>query len=717
MRQAPASWNVGESVAMLEDRTRRLQDAINGDMHDCALGPATVERIRLAVRAGVELDAIEDSPPLPHSLRNDIQLLGRIAYSLRSSTNLSAFRDAFSRYYDGSERAVPILELAEADHPLGAVIHAEDDTERFLTLNTFVGGIASDCLREQRTEHNLSEVQIKTLLGPTSQKRDMTSFEVAFRVMTRSFEDAAKRDFTLVSRPYSSRIGAASVGRWNDVLSSGMAPATPQDDVLLAEVVYQPLNRRYAAILPRRPTAPYQIVVGAGMRVADREQIRLEDIAVRVVGERVVLWSMVHQKRIRVVELSMFNSSKFAPYVARLILALASDGIETVDGCKWPGLANMDFIPRLTIGRVVVHVATWRIDFARLVPLTTETLRVLRNSLRLPQYVFVSSNLQDAMFVDLASALAPQLIAELRRGSNGADRVTLSEAVPAKDPLRDLHRPFDEYFASCLVSAPVPKAVPAIPSMRGEYDRPVRMPWMYAQLFGRRTAQRRLLVDFVTPFIQNLNADGMIERWFYVLFREPADHVRLRILPTEGRRTEVVARGETFVEALYASQNISTYAFRPYDPEIERYGGVEAMPFAERLFQASSEVALLAFGAGAPSPEGAAATFLSLCAQLPREVLQWQVATWELAQLKVRWQIDLNTFAAKLQLSNDGTVSLTQLCNIVGARSPAFGRLLRSCFHMHCNRFGLSVSREQEAAALLRLALGSGDRKFRTTST
>lgn len=125
------------------------------------------------------------------------------------------------------------------------------------------------------------------------------------------------------------------------------------------------------------------------------------------------------------------------------------------------------------------------------------------------------------------------------------------------------------------------------------------MEWMSAHLYFEGdpfdTTCDRILLSFVQPVVTKLRTDGLVQRAFFVRFRDPypdpRSHVRLRLLTdvTEASKvTDLIERQWNTGGRLKARGMLR---WTPYERETQRYGGIEAMPAIEHLFEASSTLA------------------------------------------------------------------------------------------------------------------------------
>ncbi|MGL5866321.1 MAG: thiopeptide-type bacteriocin biosynthesis protein [Dermatophilaceae bacterium] len=146
--------------------------------------------------------------------------------------------------------------------------------------------------------------------------------------------------------------------------------------------------------------------------------------------------------------------------------------------------------------------------------------------------------------------------------------------------------------------------------------------WRSWHLFvhGDRARTDRVLLEIVHPLVRDLQAAGTLAGWFFVRYWHGGPHLRLRLRGlAAGHAAEVDRRLRDGLDTLtpvesadrasfysgfdVASDPVPTvdlgwYADRElvgaaYHPEVDRYGGPGALAAAERLFETSSEVAVV----------------------------------------------------------------------------------------------------------------------------
>src|SRR5262249_22829447 len=144
--------------------------------------------------------------------------------------------------------------------------------------------------------------------------------------------------------------------------------------------------------------------------------------------------------------------------------------------------------------------------------------------------------------------------------------------------------------AAPRAAVPAPMAVPAsfprsfVPGSE----------WLFAKLYTGTAGADDVLREVVRPVVAAALARGDADGWFFLRYRDPAWHVRLRLHgPPEALLGRVLPALEEasrpLREAAGGSPRIARIALDTYEREVERYGGPEGVLLAEQIFMADSE--------------------------------------------------------------------------------------------------------------------------------
>lgn len=116
--------------------------------------------------------------------------------------------------------------------------------------------------------------------------------------------------------------------------------------------------------------------------------------------------------------------------------------------------------------------------------------------------------------------------------------------------------------------------------------------WLYYKIYcGARTADR-IILEFVKPMALELFARGLIDKWFFIRYQDPEEHLRIRFLMKSNEYVSQImhvfnesTRG--YVEASI----IHKVQLDTYQREIERYGQI-TMEVSESFFHEESQAVI-----------------------------------------------------------------------------------------------------------------------------
>jgi thiopeptide-type bacteriocin biosynthesis protein len=509
---------------------------------------------------------------------------------------------------------------------------------------------------------------------------------------------------------------------------------------IVAELGYIPASARVANVAIRAREAEFELPVNIATSLPEDRVVRPRDIVVGVRENRLYLRSLRHDRELLVVQHSMLNPL-LAPNLCRFLLEVSATEFYAAGPFDWAEYdESLPFLPRLVRGDVVLRRARWM--------LRTEDIAADENALRklgdaefrvavedwrrrwsVPSQVYLTFGDNYILLdLDAAPSLA-DLRDELTKSQGGV--VRMEEVLPALEAgqVRDAsgHAYAAEYVIPVVLEGseaqaaakrrevlpPRSAVTAATPEDR---IRPVGSDWLFISLYGEPDSHDFLLVDEVRSFAQDLEPLTEGGHPFFLRYGDPAPHLRLRFPASDPRRrAELAARVIAWADRLLAEERIVDFTLSTYRREIERYGGVQCIEDAERLFQLDSAVCVqllghLASGASElPRPVFVALSLDRLVRSLLPTVdevravarsvgggtdggelyREWSRQIWQadtvdgverklLAELEAVWREPGGAFAHKLG-------------HLEAARQLTAGRhdIVRSLMHMHCNRMGL----------------------------
>jgi class I lanthipeptide synthase len=316
-----------------------------------------------------------------------------------------------------------------------------------------------------------------------------------------------------------------------------------------------------------------ELVCLGGSGAPPERRLSLDDLLVAVEDGRVVLRSRRLGRRVVPRLTCAHNVEWRGMSVYRFLCALQTQGPPRALGF-WGPLEAAPFLPRVRHGRVVLARARWRLEAAAL-----DDLDRWRHEHGVPRFVALV-DFGGQQPVDLDNALAVDSLAQAVRSRGAVDVV---ELFPPADELC-VTGPEGSFAHELVVpfvrTAPAPSRPAARQLVRVDPARARFAPgseWLYVRLYTGETVADAVLTTHVSALV------GGAERWFFLRYRDPDFHLRVR-LGGEPAALRSVALPE---DELVWRVEVGTY-----QRELDRYGGPEAIDAVEDVFHADSDAVL-----------------------------------------------------------------------------------------------------------------------------
>jgi thiopeptide-type bacteriocin biosynthesis protein len=129
--------------------------------------------------------------------------------------------------------------------------------------------------------------------------------------------------------------------------------------------------------------------------------------------------------------------------------------------------------------------------------------------------------------------------------------------------------------------------------------------WLYARVYTGETIADGVLTGGIAQLLADVREGGLVDRWFFLRYRDPEFHLRIRFHgdpQTLGERVRpaVEAAGERLMDDGLAWR----IELGTYQREAERYGGPLAIEPVEELFHADSDAVIGVLPLLEPGTEG-----------------------------------------------------------------------------------------------------------------
>lgn len=398
--------------------------------------------------------------------------------------------------------------------------------------------------------------------------------------------------------------GAELLGRFchgDDVLHQSVrahlrAEEAHAPGVVFAEIIHLP-EGRVGNVLARPVLRDYELVLlGRSGAPADR-QISVDELTVRLDGDRVVLYSPRLGKEVRPRLSTAHNPAWRGFGVYRFLAALQSDGVASSLMWDWGAVSSAPALPRVTAGPLVLSRARWRLSAAEVSTVTgldpVAAWAALTKDRGLPTEVLIADG-DNRLYIDTTSEMLTATAAKVLRGRAFAVLEEVLDTGVATGPAGR----FAHELIVPFVRRGAPAAVPAPwrpPQIRRTY--PPGSEWLYLKVYTGTASADRILTEAVAPVVSKLRDAGSVDRWFFLRYNDPDHHLRLRLRGRPAELSATVLPALTSAMARYVDDGtIGRIALDTYQREVERYGGDAAIELAEQIHCADSDAAVEALG-------------------------------------------------------------------------------------------------------------------------
>ncbi|MFE3414747.1 lantibiotic dehydratase [Streptomyces mirabilis] len=588
-------------------------------------------RFLSAARAMCEIRATDRPVNVDLGMDADLALPRQVAAELGDAASmawrlarpqpplLAEYHAAFCERY-GLRGIVPVKELLDPHSGLGAPIgylappsHRRPGTEPRADTrhDDLLCGLAQHAAARGDREVILDAELAERLARPGAEDEPATFIEPLVRVFADSAEHLQTGDFRLLLSPMNyTRPGALS-SRFLHLLPQLRDPIAAcvrdlSDDWKLAtaaQLLGPTVEARQGNVAQVPQILEDTLAIGVFTGDAGPHVLRLDDLAIGAQRDRLFVTSLRTGEEIVPLMLNANNSRTTAPNALRLLYEIGVYHTPRWKLWSWGTIAErLPFLPRIRYSRTVLSPARWLPD----TPLADPAL-----SWTAWQRAFTRWCKEWAVPEKVEVAHGDQLL-PLDLGSSGDLRLLRDEMRRSPDGVMLKESPLGgEYGTGWAGGRAVELAVPLIPVPQRPLPAarsalPVKTAadpalmrresrpggdWLYLQVHADTDRHDEIICRHL-PALLDL-ADGVADRWFFIRYTRPEPHLRIRFHGASGEvNTRLLPAVHNWANQLADAGSLREISLHTYRPEIARYGGPDAIEWAERAFFADSRAAV-----------------------------------------------------------------------------------------------------------------------------
>ena len=580
--------------------------AVHERMRGLAPGDRLVQ-VDLALDADVALPRV-----VAEEAERVADLLWRLSPTRPATTSLRQYHNDFLERY-GQGRLVGLRELLDPDVGLGAPAgyrmpptprfrrpEQEDDTDRDRVL----AELAQEAVLAGEREVVLTDDHALLARFASDEGRHPASLELHTHLLADSVGGLRDGDFRLVVIGALGQ-AAASFGRFAHLFDDdtraafgavATAGVTTDPAAAVAQLTYQVRSPRGGNVSQVPPWAPHVLPVSTFAELGDPAVLRLDDLAVGGDAHGMFVIDNATGREVAPTTFHLLNAHNESPNAARFLREVGSVGVRRWMPWDWGAAAVLPYTPRVRHGRGVLALARWRPTDAlcdQEAPFD-DWLRAVdrwRQRWRVPDRICLSYADQR---IDLDFDHPAHLRLLRRELGRRRESIVLTEVPADAGPGTGwLTGPDGAHRNEVVFPLLAPQATRTRPRVTVR-PRPAtgrHLPggeWLHASVYS--SAERH---DELLRSVPALAAGSPVDRWFFLRYGDPDHHLRLRFHGTpDALAAQVLPRLSSWAAALRDAGMVRRLVLDTYDPEVERYGGPEAIEAAERVFHADSVAAV-----------------------------------------------------------------------------------------------------------------------------
>ncbi|MBB2483419.1 lantibiotic dehydratase [Bacillus sp. APMAM] len=543
--------------------------------------------------------------------------------------HLVEYTNMFLEKY-GLYREVPILELLDEGKGLGAPPTYSNPMGNNFNLNNqhyiqksaneeFLLSKLVDALKNNKNEINISIEEINKLDIPSVNKTKLIdNIELFCSLNAKDLEDLDRGNYKIVlSSPNSLSNGIRSIGRFSDLpgfnninlklknIYNVMKNYYPNS--IFTQLTYLPDKASAANVMISENYVDYEISISTNPSSGQlhNKVISISDLLVGSDGERLYLKSKSLNKEVTVYLNNMINTL-ITPNIFRFIAEVGYSGKLMSDGFSWGSLSNSIFLPRVTVGNVIISLASWKVSNT-ILNTTNKTgfeewkdnFLKYKQKWGVPRKFFILEG-DNKLLLDSENIIHLNILFKQLRKNGEKRAITIEEYIDSKNiflneegsslsaeiifPMRKngLYMGANKknekltYFKSLPTNSEIVMKRPG-------------SEWFYIKMYINLLRENEFLCEYLPNFCERLKSKNIIKEYFFVRYKETASHIRLRFLGEESAIADrILVEIKKWTNELIKMGLLDNFEISNYEREVERYGGPEIIELVESYFHLDS---------------------------------------------------------------------------------------------------------------------------------
>lgn len=326
-------------------------------------------------------------------------------------------------------------------------------------------------------------------------------------------------------------------------------------------------------------------------------RVLLSDLSIGMTeDQKLFIFSEKLNKRCKIITDNMLNP-KLCSKLFYFMDAISKEYEDNVTLRKYMLYENVyNFTPRIVIDNFTVSLKTWKFSNQSIkctdINSFIQCFDKLRNDYSIDQYVYFCES-DNRLVINLNKRYSYDILYSAFKRTNQVELTELEPGFMQDEILSDERG--QKYEAEFTFSFIQRKSIQKMKNTSYALLKANRIlelgdeGWIYIKVYGLGTRTNEFLTKSIPRLIKELDC----EKWFFIRYSDPCEHIRFRIKFQNEDTAYTKLKGiMEWIHILKKRGMVEKVIFDTYKREINRYGGEQLIDYAETIFYLDSQLVI-----------------------------------------------------------------------------------------------------------------------------
>lgn len=537
---------------------------------------------------------------------------------------LSRYKQEFVEKY-GQDREISLLELLDNDTGIGAPFNYErpsNNRSLDIAITKSVNGNVRDYFSEKylyaiKNKENsivIKDNEVKDLeIEEISYENIPDSLEVNIIVKAETSEDNKMNFKYHIGPNLGSTAAGKSFGRFSHMmdnpsdffksLNDEIKNLKNMDEYVTCEISYLPNEVRNANVTRNIHESNYEISLFTNGSKDNISRLKLDDIFIGIENNQFYAKSKTLNKKLLITMNNMLNS-QVAPNAIRFLYDISLEGKKLWYNFPWNDVyKNFSYVPALKYKNFTICPETWRLNRINMKITKKTEFSKFKEMFKdyciqynVPKYVYLTFadnrillNIENEECIKILFHECKNTFEEIVLNAYECESSNIVKNGDC-DYACELVVPLIKVKKEEIIQTKFSKKLNNISSLSSDRIKDPFDEWIYLKLYGTSSNADDLIAYYISEYCNDLVKNNKINKYFFMRYVDPEQHIRLRLNGEENKLLEIYPDLRKWLDTLKKEGFMTHFALDSYDREIERYGGLDLIHIAEKVFYFDSLV-------------------------------------------------------------------------------------------------------------------------------